>query len=135
MSYPTGRSKSLDDITLENCLEYPIWEWALDEEGVPGQDETWQRPILGTDVTAEMFDPTITFAIKGTQLHGSGTYDHAEKTLTSIVVWKDGGWMDLKKVSSLTAPVVLIAQPSIRGIADVEFICEDLRGDTAHRSS
>ncbi len=39
MAYKTGQSKSLDDITLKDVLQYPIWEWALDEEGVDGQDE------------------------------------------------------------------------------------------------
>ena len=64
MAYTTGKTKSLDDITLDDALKYPIWEWALDEEGEDGQDETWQRPIVDTDnVTDDIYNPTITIKI------------------------------------------------------------------------
>ncbi|MEP7377903.1 MAG: hypothetical protein ABI675_31180 [Chitinophagaceae bacterium] len=51
MAYTTGKSKSLDNITLDDALKYPIWEWALDEEKKDGQDETWQRPIVGSPIS------------------------------------------------------------------------------------
>ena len=83
MAYTTGKSKSLDDITLDDALKYPIWEWALDEEGEDGQDETWQRPIVDTDnVTDDIYNPTITIKIKDTELFGSAEYDNDTQKLT-----------------------------------------------------
>jgi hypothetical protein len=134
MSYQTGRAKSLDDITLEDCLKYPIWEWALDEEGILGQDETWQRPIIGSDVTEEINTPTITFSVKGTQLHGSGSYDHTEGTLTGNAIWVNEAWVILAKVTGIQIPAVFVALPSIRGISGIEFVCENLQSDTAIRN-
>ncbi len=57
MSYKTGKSKPLEEITLEDVLENKIWEWAFDEESEENQDETWQRPILDCEnVTDEIFN-------------------------------------------------------------------------------
>jgi len=133
MSYEVGKPKSLDDIRLENCIKYPIWEFALDEEDVPGQDETWQRPIISSDVTEDMYNPIITFAVKGTQMYGSGTYDHARGILTGNAIWIDGRWVILTKVPNLLTPAVFVALPSIRGVHSVQFVCDDIQSDTAVR--
>jgi len=58
MNYKTGRGKSLDDITLKDIMEYPIWVWAWDEEGVEGHDETWQKPVINSrNVTEDILNP------------------------------------------------------------------------------
>src|SRR4051812_18781347 len=73
MSYKVGKSKPASEVTLKECLKYPIWEWALDEESLPGHDETWIRPITSTtDVTQDIVDPTIAFRISGSDLFGTG---------------------------------------------------------------
>jgi hypothetical protein len=36
--------KSVTALTLEDLREHSVWEFALDEEGEPGQDETTVRP-------------------------------------------------------------------------------------------
>ena len=37
--------KPIDQLVSSDLIAFPIWEFALDEEGVEDQDETWVRPI------------------------------------------------------------------------------------------
>ncbi|WP_116809424.1 hypothetical protein [Steroidobacter cummioxidans] len=37
--------KPIDELTASDLSEFPIWEYASDEEEVEGQDETWVRPV------------------------------------------------------------------------------------------
>ena len=39
--------KPIDALTIEDLEAFPVWEFATDEEGVEGQDETWVRPLPG----------------------------------------------------------------------------------------
>ena len=129
----TGKSKSLDDITLDDVLKYPIWEWALDEEGEEGQDETWQRPIIDTDnVTDEIYNPTISLKIKDTELYGSAEFDIESQTLSAISIWVKTEWEILSE-SQMKTPLVFIAIPKIEGSENVEFICNSLDDDAAVR--
>ena len=45
--------KPIDSLTLSDLEVFPIWEFATDEEGVEGQDETWVRPVAGSEVPKE----------------------------------------------------------------------------------
>ena len=133
MAYTTGKSKSLDDITLDDALKFPIWEWALDEEGEDGQDETWQRPIIDTDnVTDEIYNPTITIKIKDTELFGSAEFDNETQSLSAISVWLDNEWKTLNQTKMKT-PITFIAIPKIDGVQNVEFFCDSLSSDNAER--
>lgn len=43
---PTSKTrKPIGDLTLADLKAFPVWEYAEDEEGVDGQDETWVRPV------------------------------------------------------------------------------------------
>ncbi len=133
MAYKTGKSKSLDDITLDDALKNPIWEWALDEEGEEGQDETWQRPIIDTDkVTDDIYNPTITLKIKETELFGSAEFDNETQSLSAISIWLDKEWKILNQ-TQLKSPIIFIAIPKIDGTENVEFICSSLTSDNAER--
>jgi hypothetical protein len=133
MAYKTGPSKSLDDITLEDVLQYPIWEWALDEEGVDGQDETWQRPIIDTDnVTDEIFNPTITVKVKGTDFYGSGEYDNKTQTLSAISIWNKDHWDILDEIK-ISVPIIIISVPKIDGQENIEFKLTSISDDAASR--
>jgi hypothetical protein len=133
MVYTTGKSKSLDDITLEDTLKYPIWEWALDEEGEDGQDETWQRPIIDTDnVTDDIYNPTVTIKIKDTELFGSAEFDNETQSLSAISVWLDNEWKILSQ-TQIKTPIIFIAIPKIDGAQNVEFLCDSLSSDNAER--
>ena len=52
---PSKRTrKPVDQLKPEDFVDFPIWEFADDEEGVEGQDETWVRPharkVVGKDL-------------------------------------------------------------------------------------
>lgn len=133
MSYKTGNSKPLEEITLEDILENPIWEWSLDGEDNDEQDETWQRPIIETDnVTMEMYNPTISLKIKNTDLFGSAEYDYETESLSAISIWKENEWILLSDFEKST-PITFISIPKINGIENVEFVCDDIMSDIANR--
>jgi hypothetical protein len=37
--------KPVERLTLSDFASFPVWEYASDEEGVEGRDETWVRPV------------------------------------------------------------------------------------------
>jgi hypothetical protein len=37
--------KPVGQLTLDDVAAFPVWEYADDEEGVEGRDETWVRPV------------------------------------------------------------------------------------------
>ena len=42
--------KPIDQLTLSDLDAYPVWEYAMDEEGDERMDETWVRPLSQTRV-------------------------------------------------------------------------------------
>lgn len=133
MAYKTGKSKPFAEITLEDILEHPIWEYALDEEGVEGQDESWVRPIVdSTNVTEEIYSPIITIKIKDTNSYGCGEYDNDAENIVGISVNINGEWKALSE-AELPVPVTFISIPSIDGVENTEFICTDLEDEEASR--
>ncbi len=48
-----GKSRPVADLTLDDILRHPIWIWALDEEGLEGQDETWAKSVTNTSHAGE----------------------------------------------------------------------------------
>ncbi|WP_242252929.1 hypothetical protein [Bacillus cereus group sp. BfR-BA-01379] len=49
-----GICKPIDELTIEDLEQNPIWEWALDEEENKEYDETWVKPALTTNFTEEL---------------------------------------------------------------------------------
>lgn len=49
-----SKSKPVDELTIEDLKENPIWEWAIDEEENEEQDETWVRPSETKNFTEEL---------------------------------------------------------------------------------
>ena len=65
--------KQCYDLILNDFETYPVWEFALDEEGVDGQDEATVRPCL----TGGLADPTRGIIVRarftladGSTMHG-----------------------------------------------------------------
>lgn len=55
-----GKPKPIDEVSLQDMQENPIWVFALDEEDSEEIDETWQKPILNYDnVTHELVEAYI----------------------------------------------------------------------------
>jgi hypothetical protein len=135
MPYTTGAPKSPDDITIEDVKAFPIWEWALDEEGVDGQDETWQRPITSTNnVTREMFNPIITLLIEGTELYASGEFEHDPESIKAVTVWYEGQWLGINEIP-LPVPLTFVSIPTINGIENIKFLSTDLSKDIIYSTS
>jgi len=63
------------DLTLEDLNEFPVWEFALDEEGEEGQDEATVRPYMNSgklDPSDGMFVVRAIFTLAdGSKMHGS----------------------------------------------------------------
>lgn len=134
MGYKTGKAKSLDDITLEDVIKYPIWVWAWGEEGTEGTDETWQKPIIDTtNVTENIFTPIITIRVKNTIYYGSGEYNKDTDQLKSLSIWKDDQWIDVREFTAVPTPLNFVAVPMIKGVSNVEFVCNDISTDLATR--
>ena len=50
MATTIATRKPIDQITAADLVDFPIWEFCLDEEGVEGMDETWVRPLAAAAV-------------------------------------------------------------------------------------
>ncbi|WP_259417530.1 hypothetical protein [Bacillus toyonensis] len=46
--------KPIDELTIEDLKQNPIWEWAIDEEENEEHDETWVKPAATTHFTEEL---------------------------------------------------------------------------------
>lgn len=123
----TGKAKPLESITVDDAVEHPIWVWALDEAFLEGQDETWQKPVLGaTDVTADMLrryaSVTITLEVHGDNLLvASGEYDCQSSALSALAIWHENQWKLVPKVPGLVFPLVFESVPAILGRKGVRF--------------
>lgn len=42
--------KPIVKLTIADLRAFPIWKYAIDEEGVDGQDETWVRPVVSDTI-------------------------------------------------------------------------------------
>lgn len=89
--------KSVADLTLADFAEFPAWEFALDEEGEEGQDETTVRPWTQdgpVDPTAGMFVRARFVLADGTAMSGYLTPpvqdDDSLGTLQPIIITDDG---------------------------------------------
>ena len=83
--------KPVNDLTVEDLLTFPIWEFTTDEEGVEGQDETWVRPVRHSQVPLEAYSQLVATdftSAGGVQLLGFMTVttaDGLEVTAGSVV--------------------------------------------------
>ena len=51
--------KPVQEISLEDLQTFPIWEFALDEEGEDGQDETWIQPVATESVPSGSYSQIV----------------------------------------------------------------------------
>ncbi|PCJ54659.1 MAG: hypothetical protein COA79_21665 [Planctomycetota bacterium] len=126
-----GTPKSLDDITMEDVLEHPIWSpvWAIGmEEDYP---EDYQAPLLNeNDLDEEIDQPVIALTVEGTDLIASGEFDWEKEMLTTFAIWNDDQWL-LPSDLELPTPLYLVSIPKIQGQSNVRFECLDLSSETA----
>ena len=73
--------KPVNELTVEDFLAFPVWEFATDEEGVEGQDETWVRPVRRSQVPLEAYSQLVAAdftTARGLKLQGFMTVSTAE---------------------------------------------------------
>lgn len=83
-----GKPKPIDEVTLQDMQENPIWIFALDEEEAEEIDETWQKPILHSDnVIHELLEAYILLKSVNGQYDISANLDIKEETLDDVNYW------------------------------------------------
>ncbi|MBE7498377.1 MAG: hypothetical protein HS117_25855 [Verrucomicrobiaceae bacterium] len=50
----------VDKLTHAHFEVFPVWEYASDEEGDEGMDETWVRPVSAKQVPADEYSQLVT---------------------------------------------------------------------------
>lgn len=86
--------KPVNHLTLEDLSKFPVWEFALDEEGEKGQDETTVRPYAFSgklDPSDGMFVMRAAFTLaEGSRMWGYVTTpvqgDDSLSTLQPVIV-------------------------------------------------
>lgn len=122
MTIRMGNSKPMEEVTLQDMLEYPIWTFALDEEDIEGQDETWQKPIYSTNVLPGYIAVYILLKIEQTDQYVSADLDIKRMTLADVALWQDDEWIPIHDVEWLSHPLTLISIPTIKGVENMKFI-------------
>jgi hypothetical protein len=51
--------KPVTDLTPDDFAVYAVWEYAIDEEEIPGRDETWVKPTLRTSLTRGLYSQLV----------------------------------------------------------------------------
>src|SRR4051812_27335600 len=51
--------KPVDKLTTADLEAFPIWEYAIDEEEVEGQDETWVGPVTAKRIPATAYSQVV----------------------------------------------------------------------------
>ena len=86
-----SKSKPVDQLRPADLAKHPVWEYANDEEGVEGQDETWVRPVTQlpiSDASNHVIGTTVRFAGGREVVATLGNLDAArpEKTRQFLVL-------------------------------------------------
>jgi len=119
-----GELKNLDDITIDDMKENPIWVNDLSGETVEGYDESSERPVLNTNnvtkkLISKFFSVTILIYCDELKLHGAANVESLTETST-LVFWKDRKWQennDFIERESITIKCI----PEINGAKDFNF--------------
>jgi hypothetical protein len=102
---PTLRTrKPVDELLSEDFDTFPIWEFATDEEDVPGRGETWVRPVKTTrfpDSSGKLIGTHVTLA-NGTRVRAMlGNVDlrnaRATQHFLTLSIESAGVWFHLSR--------------------------------------
>nr|WP_295768973.1 hypothetical protein [Rhodoferax sp.] len=62
MTSSLSTRKTVYQVTREDFAVYPIWEWAIGEDGAEGEDESFVRPTLLTSIPKREFGQFVVAA-------------------------------------------------------------------------
>lgn len=56
--------KPVDRLTAADFSAFPVWEYAIDEEDIPGRDETWVRPVDRARLSRGLYSQLVLSSFK-----------------------------------------------------------------------
>ena len=118
-----GKSKPIDEVTLQDMQENPIWIFALDEEDSDEVDESWLKPILKSDnVMSEFVEAYILLKSTDGQYYISANLDIKKEVLDDVTFWKPEQqcWIPIENIDSYKE-MQFIAVPKIEKETDILF--------------
>jgi hypothetical protein len=59
MSISLNTRKPVDELQPADFAAFPIWEFAIDEEEIEDQDETWVRPLAATLIEPDLYSLSV----------------------------------------------------------------------------
>ena len=59
MTPTSATRKPVDRLTADDFTAFPVWEYAIDEEEIPGRDETWVRPAGRTRLRRGLYSQLV----------------------------------------------------------------------------
>ena len=129
ISYQFGDAKSIDDLSLEDMQEYPIWILVSNKEQVG----TFVKPLMNShNVTNDLLEPIIGFRVEDTDFYGSADYDVENQKLINLTLWIDGKWAMIQDTADLVPPLTLVAIPKINGSDNVKYKYESFNNSEAN---
>lgn len=120
-----GESKFIDDITLDDMAQYPIWvlEWDDDDPDCPY--ETKQKPVLSTNnVDKQLSDSCISFVSEDGKYVAMAIIDVEKMTLDQVRIWSEKyqNWEWIEEFTDVDPySLGLKAVPKIKDVAGVVF--------------
>jgi hypothetical protein len=135
-AFQLGNLKRLEDMSLSDFTEHPIWVADLSGECDDGFDETSQRPVVGTcDVTKSMLKEfvsvSVLIAISGTDIQGTADVSE-DLNLSTLCLWQDDEWKSPKEIRGFPEDAHVEVIPTIEGQENLR-LSYDPRSDIATR--
>jgi hypothetical protein len=106
MAATIATRKPIDQITVADLVDFPIWEFCLDEEGVEGMDETWVRPLAAAAVPNEAYSLSVAAKFEtasGLRVNGlvGVTTIAGEVEISEAVLLFDGKYLFVPRIDAL----------------------------------
>jgi hypothetical protein len=139
---PTLRTrKPIDELVALDFVTYPIWQFASDEEGVEGQDETWVRPVPGMTVRKGRYSLWVAAdftAAAGTEILGCVSVSTAgDVELGDAILLPDGQYIPVGTYENRSRRTQIAARldSKARDVFPLSFELRVLIGrEKAHRT-
>ena len=125
-SWSLGNLKNLEDITLDDMKNNPIWVNDITGEWENDFDESSERPIIGTnDITSSMIDEfvSISMLVKFPSESEFGSANLEEDgSITCLAVWRDDEWIIGSKAFQGIDDIEIEIIPAINGENNIIYI-------------
>ena len=115
-----GELKKLDDISLEDMKNYPVWVNDLSGENIEEFDETSERPIINNisiskHLVKKFVSVTVLTKIENSEDYATVNYER-DGTFVDLCPWKDGKWSNIQTVFPELGTIKLESLVEIEGI-------------------